>query len=150
VILIITNVIAYHYSITFVKTFAERLRYARRFRGLKQKQLARLAGLSQSAVSNYETQQRYSSRQLIQLSNALDINPLWLAEGVEPMENQSVSGRAHTQEPLPTQGKKLNDWPFPRISPQDFYTLPLHQRMTLEEVALSWLQQQQAAAEKPD
>ncbi|MFC3866660.1 helix-turn-helix domain-containing protein [Alcaligenes aquatilis] len=37
-----------------MKHFSERLRHARQYRGLSQADLARLCGLTQSAISNYE------------------------------------------------------------------------------------------------
>jgi transcriptional regulator with XRE-family HTH domain len=69
-----------------VKTFSDRLRYARRLRGITQKALARAGGLSQSAIASYESGQRQSSRALFKLASALKVSPNWLDTGRGAMD----------------------------------------------------------------
>jgi transcriptional regulator with XRE-family HTH domain len=69
-----------------VKTFSDRLRYARRLRGITQKALARAGGLSQSAIASYESGQRQSSRAVFKLASALKVNPNWLDTGRGAMD----------------------------------------------------------------
>jgi transcriptional regulator with XRE-family HTH domain len=69
-----------------VKTFSDRLRFARRLRGITQKALARAGGLSQSAIASYESGQRQSSRAVFKLASALKVNPNWLDTGRGAMD----------------------------------------------------------------
>jgi transcriptional regulator with XRE-family HTH domain len=64
-----------------MRSFAERLREERQRQGLTQEALAGMAGLSQSAIGNYESGERGSSRQIARLANALGVNALWLETG---------------------------------------------------------------------
>lgn len=69
-----------------------RLRHARRLRGgITQAQLARAAGMPQSAVSQIETgrSKSPSGTNLIALCRALKINPEWLSIGRGPMDEDS-------------------------------------------------------------
>ena len=53
---------------------------------MTQQRLAQLSKVSQSAIGNYESEIRSSSRSLLSLARALDINPLWLETGQGPMD----------------------------------------------------------------
>lgn len=68
-----------------MKKFSDRLRHARELRGYTQQSLARAAGMSQSAVASYENGERKSSRGLLALSAALNVEPQWLDTGKGPM-----------------------------------------------------------------
>jgi len=68
-----------------VKKFSDRLRHARELRGYTQQSLARAAGMSQSAVASYENGERKSSRGLLALAAALNVEPQWLDTGKGPM-----------------------------------------------------------------
>lgn len=120
-ITVITNVIAFDRSITFVNTFATRLRYARNLRGLTQKELARASGLSQGAIGNYETDSRRSPKDVFRLAEALDVAPAWLAMGTGPMEVQP----AHHVADLP---HSKAAWPLPGIDPERLWALTAQQR----------------------
>jgi transcriptional regulator with XRE-family HTH domain len=87
VFFIITIVMGLRASIAAVKTFSDRLRYARKLRGMTQLALARAGGLSQSAIGSYESGQRQSSRALFKLASALRVNPVWLDTGRGGMES---------------------------------------------------------------
>jgi transcriptional regulator with XRE-family HTH domain len=75
-------------------TFAERLKYARQLRQLTQKQLARRAGISQQAVHDLESGRHKTSRQMVQIANALRVRPEWLAKEQLPMEPVVVGTQA--------------------------------------------------------
>ena len=63
---------------------AERLRDARRDRGLSQEQLARLVGVSRSAVAQWETgRSGQLGTHLSAVASALEIEVGWLLDGAE-------------------------------------------------------------------
>jgi len=75
--------------------FGERLKQARRLRGLTQEKLARLADLSVNTVIKLETavyQPRPETAR--KLARALDVSVLWLLFGEGPMEAQPERGAA--------------------------------------------------------
>lgn len=76
-----TNVMQGSRLITNVKTFAERLMWARERRVWTQAQLAKEAGMSQSAIGNYESGVRDSSRKVVKLAQTLGVRAEWLANG---------------------------------------------------------------------
>lgn len=133
VISIITNVIELNRSITNVNQFADRLRHARKMRRLSQAALAAKCGLSQSAIANYETKNRQSAKDFFGLANALDVNALWLAHGIGPMEAVSLPAPIPAYmlaESSPVQ--KLAPWPLPDISPDMYWTLPENERKFIQ------------------
>lgn len=69
-------------------SFASRLTEARTLRGLKQAQLARMAGLTGAWVSKAESGLTVDvqARALFSVSRALRVNPEWLAEGIGPRD----------------------------------------------------------------
>lgn len=69
--------------ITFVimKTLAERLLWARTKKELSQQQLATQAGVAQSTIGSLESGARQTARKVAAIAAALDVDPLWLAEG---------------------------------------------------------------------
>jgi phage repressor protein C with HTH and peptisase S24 domain len=64
-----------------MRTLAERLAWAREQRGLTQEALAKLAGVSQSTIGNLESGLRSNPRRIINIADALGVDPAWLAEG---------------------------------------------------------------------
>lgn len=64
-----------------MKTIGDRLKHARETRGLKQVDLAKLAGVSQSTIGNVESGIRERPRSLIEIAKALDVNVDWLLTG---------------------------------------------------------------------
>jgi len=69
-----------------MNTLGERLAYARKARGVTQKDLAKRAGVVQSAIANTEGRQAQTSLYTVQIAYALKINPLWLATGQGEMD----------------------------------------------------------------
>jgi len=62
-------------------TLAERLTWAREQKGLTQAALAKLSGVTQSTIGNLESGLRLSARRIIDIATALDVDPIWLANG---------------------------------------------------------------------
>jgi len=120
-----------------VKTFSERLRYARELRQISQKQLAKAVNLSQGAISNYETRVRESSRETLRLAMALQVSPLWLGEGIGSMEWQpQIPSTLNDYIDLPNDINSTN-WPFSRIMPSTFHGLSAEQKHLVEDMILT-------------
>lgn len=62
-------------------TLASRLAFARKTRDLSQPALAKLAGLSQSAIGNIEAGIRGGASSLAQIAHALQVSYWWLRDG---------------------------------------------------------------------
>jgi transcriptional regulator with XRE-family HTH domain len=126
-----------------VKTFSDRLRRVRVLRGYTQAELARLAGLSQSAVASYESGERQSSRGLFKLAATLGVEAQWLDTGKGPMEraadgygNTPASSRYAVMEDT-TQGgfgeaRKSGEWPFANIPRSRYDGLTARDKRHLE------------------
>lgn len=95
-------------TICCVKHFSERLRHARQHRGLSQADLARLCGLTQSAISNYENGTRRDAREILDLARALNVSALWLRKGIGTMEFKDDSYTLSE----PQDGPPIVTWPF--------------------------------------
>lgn len=64
---------------------AERLKQARMNKGLTQKSLADLIGVSQAAIQKIETGKAANTTRLVDLAKALNVRPEWLSSGNEPV-----------------------------------------------------------------
>ena len=62
-------------------TLAERIKFARKKRGLTQNQLSELSGVEQSDLSKLERGKSLKTTNLVSLAKALDCNPEWLDTG---------------------------------------------------------------------
>jgi transcriptional regulator with XRE-family HTH domain len=62
-------------------TFADRLAWARKRRGLSQQQLADLCGIAQSTLGSLEAGTRLTSRKVSSIAEILEVDVAWLAEG---------------------------------------------------------------------
>jgi transcriptional regulator with XRE-family HTH domain len=65
-----------------------RIKQARERLELSQSDVARLAGMTPAAVSNYEQGINKTVRSVIEFARALRVNPEWLANGIGPMESK--------------------------------------------------------------
>jgi transcriptional regulator with XRE-family HTH domain len=115
-------------TICCVKHFSERLRHARQHRGLSQAGLARLCGLSQSAISNYENGTRRDAREILDLARALNVSVLWLRKGVGKME--FTDDTYLLSEPL--DGPPIVSWPFRLFSVDEVVALAESERDLLD------------------
>lgn len=119
-------------------TFADRLRFARQHRKLSQGALARASGLSQGAISSYETGHRKSAKEIFKLAQILKVNPSWLSLGSGPMESPPHSTG------ITGSSNKINDvdladfpgaWPFKELNEADYWALSEKQRRLIDHVA---------------
>jgi len=122
-----------------VKTFSDRLRHARQLRGLTQSELARSCGLSQGAISNYESASRKTAKEVFRLADILQVSAAWLATGAGPMEQEIPSCAYKISEPSSAPGQSYS-WPFPRIPPDELFALSPGDRALIEDTVLSLMQ----------
>jgi transcriptional regulator with XRE-family HTH domain len=134
-----------------VKTFSDRLKHARLLRGHTQKALARLARLSQSAIGSYESGLRHSSRSARKLAQVLKVEAEWLETGKGPME--LPMGGYDLSDTLPATGvaessprpggrpRPQAPWPFANISPAQLDALTPDERIGLEAMAATYIEQ---------
>ncbi len=108
----------------------------RTLRNFSQSALARASGLSQGAISSYETGSRKTTTGFIELAQALQVNPLWLITGTGQMEATPDSETTYTsvaqlrdiqQQPISV------TWPFKTIKPSQYWALPEAQRRIIEQ-----------------
>lgn len=138
-IIVITNVIAQDCSITFVKTFADRLRETRQQKDISQEELADACGIAQSTIGNYETLARKgpSGPVLVRMARVLGVTAEWLMEGgpapgsylhdyqaTGPLRDEAVAG-------------EMPRWPFSRVAPHDYWSLSQRERDLVENTVVS-------------
>ncbi len=117
-----------------MKKFSERLQYARRLRKLTQAQLAQASRLSQGAIANYESGIRLESKGIFRLADALQVNVLWLSQGVGKMQLTampivSVSDNRLADSALAQQATL---WPFQTISQEAYQLLSAKDKALIE------------------
>ena len=76
-------------------TFGNRLTFARKFRKLTQKEVAKKAGIEQGTLSGLETGKSTSTSSAIPLSKALDVSVDWLIDGSGEMLPASPINAPH-------------------------------------------------------
>lgn len=74
-------------------TLAERLKIARNKKGLSQRALGELIGVSQAAIQKIEVGKAKETTKILDLANALEVRPAWLAEGAEPMCDNATESK---------------------------------------------------------
>lgn len=122
--------------------FSDRLRHARKLRGLSQAELARACGLSQGAIANYESKARQHAKDIFRLAQALNVNAEWLGTGsgsLEPLidwPELTTSTPNVLSDKLPEQTPV---WPFTSISPSLYWSLTDSERAMLEQALLGML-----------
>ena len=129
-------------SITYVNTFADRLRSTRIQRGLTQAQLALASGLSQSAIANYERGSRRMPQNIFPLAHALQVDAQWLAEGKDSASaalygasqasSDASARQAASSLPLHEHTRQGSSWPFVQIPPSDYWSLNATARTLIE------------------
>lgn len=139
-----------------MKKFSDRLRHVRKLRGFTQLQLARLSGLSQSAIGSYESGERKSTRALFKLATVLGVEAQWLDTGKGPMERLAdgydatdMVTKHAVMEAGPAQlsakGRPAHgEWPFPAIPHASYDTLTARDKRHLENMAADFIDACQA------
>src|SRR5690606_1156580 len=133
-----------------VENFSDRLRRIRTERQLSQAELARASGLSQGAISSYETRSRKSTTGIVDLAKALKVNPVWLLTGegpVEPVAFRDSSDALPARLKDVTQPDVVATWPFKSIPPADYWTLPESSRRVIEETVAAMIRTMRDNAE---
>lgn len=77
-----------------MNSLSERLQYAMTMRGYTQGGLAKAAGVAQPTIYRLVSGEAKASRKLVDIANALKVNPDWLANGVGEMEGASTTSIA--------------------------------------------------------
>jgi transcriptional regulator with XRE-family HTH domain len=87
------------------RTVGDRVKEARTEAGMSQKELSRLAGLTQPTISSLEPNESNTSGAIARIANALQVNALWLETGLgEPKLGRRDYRRTHSdgsQESVP-------------------------------------------------
>jgi transcriptional regulator with XRE-family HTH domain len=73
-----------------MNTLGKRLKFARKEKGLTQAELQKLSGVSQQMISLIESEKVESTTEVFNLSEALEVNPKWLATGNGEIKNQAT------------------------------------------------------------
>lgn len=73
-----------------MSTLSERLKTVRKEAGLTQKELASRSGVSQTIVSELETGENSSSKELVEIAAVLGVEPLWLVKGKGPKRREGT------------------------------------------------------------
>jgi len=104
------------YYIRDMNTLAERLTWAREQKGYTQDALAKKAGVSQSTIGNLESGLRLTARKILDIANAVDVDPMWLANG-QGSPTGSAS-KPESQLSLVASNDPTKDFPFPTGAPR--------------------------------
>lgn len=125
-----------------MNTFGSRLRQARLQRKWTQKKLAEASGLTQSAIGNYESGQRSSSRSLLRLARALGVNPNWLDTGVPPVTGgyprEDNTAESALRDPLSPMADAA-PWPFSGATYQEYLRLSPRDRQMLDSLVADFI-----------
>lgn len=103
-----------------MSTLATRLKKARERLKMSQADVARLAGVTQSAIGNLEAGSRLTSRNLVGIARALRVHANWLESGIGPM--------AADAQPEP-------EWPFRLLTREQWSDLSERERGAVEVAA---------------
>ncbi len=90
--------------------------------------MARLCGLTQSAISNYENGTRRDAREILDLARALNVSALWLRKGIGTMEFKDDSYTLSE----PQDGPPIVTWPFRLFSVDEVVALADGERDLLD------------------
>lgn len=73
-----------------MNTLGKRLKFASKEKGLTQAELQKLSGISQQMISLIESEKVESTTEVFNLSEALEVNPKWLATSNGEIKNQAT------------------------------------------------------------
>jgi|GEM_PF-2342530 len=97
---------------------------------MTQSELARAAGVSQSAIASYESQHRHSSRATLRLAAILKVDPGWLHTGKGSMIPTPPSETGPPARAQVMREPEMHMWPLHSVTPSQFDALkPPHKRL---------------------
>jgi SOS-response transcriptional repressor LexA len=89
-------------------TFGERIKSARLAKGLSQRQLSKLAGLSQPTINQLEAGKIKGTTKVLPLSRSLDVEPVWLLYGGSAgIDRDVIAGKPKNTEISQDNGQSL-------------------------------------------
>lgn len=94
---------------------------------MSQAALARASGVSQSAISSYESGARQTAKGIFDLARALQVDPTWLSMGAGNMNPTTPTTNA-----MGVHEPDRSAWPFTSILPQDYWALSASERLIIE------------------
>lgn len=97
-------------------TLAERLKEARNARGLTQKALGELIGISQAAIQKIETGKAVQTTKLVDIARALKVRPEWLGSGLGAMTDDTI--------PPESEWGRVDAWDKNTLLPDDEVEVP--------------------------
>lgn len=97
-------------------SLGQRLRKAREDKGLKQHELAKLAGVSQQNIQKLENEASNKTAYILELADALDVDPYWLKNG-KSKKQESVNSLIKTIPFL--RDHEIEPWLLDSYQPQD-------------------------------
>lgn len=102
---------------------------------MTQAELARAAGISQSAIASYECRHRRSSRATFRLAAILKVDPGWLHTGEGSMIPSQPEDAVETPEHVLAE-PEMHPWPLHSVTPAQFNALqPAHKRVLEATIA---------------
>jgi len=111
-------------------TFAGRLKECIKGKA-SQAELARRAGVSDATVSDWmrsiTSPENMKAEPLLRAAAFLEVNPMWLLTGKGSREANSPTVLT-AEEPRP----RYSNWPFERVAPEKYYSLPEHVRTGIQ------------------
>lgn len=119
-------------------TLGGRLRAARREKKLGQIALARLAGVSQSVISDLERNEIHETAKILQIARAVGVHARWLQERVGPRRLTDQEPELHSDLPaIPISSAKhlqRRKWPFSAGLYRRFIDLDDEQQQHIAEI----------------
>ncbi|MGM1190502.1 S24 family peptidase [Serratia liquefaciens] len=105
-------------------TLAERLKLARKEKGLTQKALGELIGVSQAAIQKIEVAKAKETTKLLDLSKALGVRPEWLASGLGDMHELPIISKKESNIPPESEWGTVDAWDSGTPLPDDEVEVP--------------------------
>lgn len=104
-----------------MKTLAERVKYARELKDLSQHEIAEKAGISQPTYFKIENGLTQKPRNILDIAQALNVNPQWLATGQGEMTAQPF-----LQSNISSHFEPISDWNDDTPLEADEFAIPFY------------------------
>ncbi|MBL5819896.1 helix-turn-helix transcriptional regulator [Serratia marcescens] len=105
-------------------TLAERLKLARKEKGISQKALGELIGVSQAAIQKIEVAKAKETTKLFELSQALGVRPEWLSSGSGAMRENAQPHHPDSTIPPESEWGTVDAWDSKTPLPDDEVEVP--------------------------